>query len=226
MNCRNCGKEMVIGNREIEIAPGVKQMHRIAMCRTCGYEIDLDKIPKKKNNTSTIILTIIIALGIFCFIANHFSSDTATTNESAESEKNTTESNNTITYNDGISFDVSNLNVTLDKLELNYTGYEEYSKPDDGMKYIKINVSYENTSNDSQYVSIYDFDCYADGELMQQSYLSGGTNDDFINANISSGRKVSFDIYYSVPKIANAIELEYKQPVLLGNDKTTTIILK
>ena len=61
---------------------------------------------------------------------------------------------------------------------------------------------------------------------MQQSYLSGGTNDDFINANISSGRKVSFDIYYSVPKISNEIELEYKQPVLLGNDKTTTIILK
>lgn len=226
MNCRNCGKEMVIGNREIEIAPGVKQMHRIAMCRFCGYEIDLDKIPKKKNNTSTIILTIIIALSIFCFIENHFSSNTAIINESAESEKNATESNNTITYNDGISFDVSNLNVTLDKLELNYTGYEEYSKPDDEMKYIKINVSYENTSNDSQYVSIYDFDCYADGELMQQRYLSGGTSDEFINANISSGRKVSFDIYYSVPKSANAIEIEYKQPVLLGNDKTTTIILK
>ena len=36
---------------------------------------------------------------------------------------------------------------------------------------------------------------------------------DFINANLSSGRNVSFDVFFIVPSAAEEIELEYTENV-------------
>ena len=65
--------------------------------------------------------------------------------------------------------------------------------------------------NENKYVSIYDFDCYADNTICEQKY---GLDDcDFINTNLSSGRNVTFKTYYSVPVDAQSIELEYETNV-------------
>lgn len=109
----------------------------------------------------------------------------------------------------GNSFEANGLKVTLNDANTDFTDYDdEYGvyKPEDGYKYISASFTFENTGDSDRYVSIYDFDCYADGTLCEQSYNFGG---DFINANISSGRNVSFDTYYVVPVESNSIELEY-----------------
>ena len=79
------------------------------------------------------------------------------------------------------------------------------------MKYIMASFTFENNSDTDKYVSIYDFDCYADNTTCEQKYSLDDNN--FINANISSGRNVSFKVYFMVPIDAQSIELEYETSI-------------
>jgi len=107
----------------------------------------------------------------------------------------------------GQSFEKDGLRITVDDINKNFKDYNhDFQNPDKGKKYIKASFTYENNGDSDAYVSIYDYDCYADGELCEQTYEFGG---DFINANISPTRKVTFDVYFEVPKKADSIELEY-----------------
>lgn len=109
----------------------------------------------------------------------------------------------------GEYFEVEGLKVTITSADTEFTDYEdEYGlyALEEGKKYIKVSFIYENNDDSDKYVSIYDYDCYADGTLCEQTYYFGG---DFINANLSTGRNVSFDTYYVVPSNAGQIELEY-----------------
>lgn len=113
----------------------------------------------------------------------------------------------------GDSFEARGLKVTINDIDTEFTDYEDeygWYALEDGMKYVMSSFTFENTGDSDAYVSIYDFDCYADGELCEQSYNFGG---DFINANLSAGRKVSFETHYVVPVDAQEIELEYTSNV-------------
>lgn len=126
-------------------------------------------------------------------------------------------------YTEGMSFDSGNLRITINSVDLNYDDYEdEYGlyALEEGMKYVCVSSTYENIGNADAYVSIYDYVCYADGTLMEQYYLFG---DDFINANLSPGRNVSFETFYVVPTDAKEIELEYNELISWSNEK---IIIK
>ena len=126
----------------------------------------------------------------------------------------------------GESFEANNLKITFLEYVDEFTDYEDeydFYKPEDGNKYIKASFLYENIGNSgTEYVSIYDFSCYADNQSMEQAYLPDGN--DFINENISSGRNASFSIYFQVPAESKSIELEYtKINIFSDND---IIILK
>lgn len=131
-------------------------------------------------------------------------------------------SNNTNTQiSVGDTFNYDGLNITVDDCDFEFTDYEdEYGlyKLDDGFKYIKVSFTYKNNNDSDEYVSIYDYECYSDGQLCEQTYYF---NDDFVNANIGKNRNVSFSTYYIVPIDAKSIELEYTQ--MWDNDK---IIIK
>lgn len=118
----------------------------------------------------------------------------------------------------GYSFDANGLEVTITNFDLDFTDYkDEYGwyKPDDGMKYIMVDVAYKNNSDSDKYVSIYDFQCYADDEDCEQEY--GIVENSSLNANISSGRKTSYQIAFIVPKDAQTIELEYETSIWTGH---------
>lgn len=140
-------------------------------------------------------------------------STTNATNDIIESSENDTEEiveidDEYITV--GETFDVSGLEITFNKCDLEFTEYEDeygWYQPTDGKKYVMASFTYNNESDSDKYVSIYDFTCYADGTVCEQSYYFGG---DFVNANISSGRNVSFSVYFEVPVDCNEIELEYE----------------
>lgn len=122
-------------------------------------------------------------------------------------------------FTEGMSFETGQLKITIDSIDLDYTDYDDeygWYTPEEGMKYIAIAFTYENIGNSDAYVSIYDYDCYADGSLMEQTYYFGG---DFINANISAGRNTSFETFYVVPVDAQEIELEYSELSLWSDEK-------
>ena len=123
-------------------------------------------------------------------------------------------SNNPLTV--GNTMESNGLKITLNEADLNYTGYDNrygWHTPQDGMKYVAATFTYQNDGDRDAYVSIYDFDCYADGSTCQQEYglePDNGLSNNFINTNLSQGRNVTFTTYYSVPEGAQSIELEYE----------------
>lgn len=73
----------------------------------------------------------------------------------------------------GNVFEANGLKITINEINANYTDYDDpynMRSPKEGYKYISVSFTYENTSKSDSYVSIYDYDCYADGSLCKQSY--------------------------------------------------------
>lgn len=129
--------------------------------------------------------------------------------DTEDSKKDKEEGDNVLTV--GSSFEKGGLKITVDDASLNYKDYDdEYNMytPKKGKKYIMASFIFENSGKTDAYVSIYDFECYADNVACEQAYLPD--DNDFINTNLSSGRSVSFKAYYEVPKKAKTIELEYE----------------
>lgn len=107
----------------------------------------------------------------------------------------------------GDTFKIDGLDITVKSCNLNFENYEKWQKPDKGMKYIRVRFDCKNNGTEDEYISIYDYDCYADEVLCEQEYIVD--DDDFINANLSSGRSKTYDVYFEVPKKSETIELEY-----------------
>lgn len=126
-------------------------------------------------------------------------------------EANTSKETANGTLHVGDTFDNgSDLYITATSSDLNFTDYDDeygWYKPESGMKYISVSFTFENNGKNDEYVSIYDFDCYADNTSCEQAFLPDGS--DFINTSLSSGRNISFTTYYQVPDNATSIELEY-----------------
>ena len=211
------------------------------ICKHCGTQIPkAAKIcpncrKKQKGGVGKIIaivLVVLIIIGIISAMGGSNESDnaatavessdtTTTTNENSKTEAETTaedtsgteDTSSTVAVGD--TYDNKGLIITYDSLNLDYTDYNEFSAPKDGYKYIEVSLTYENTSDSDVYVDIYEFDCYADNTTCDQAYVS---DDDFINTNLSSGRNVSFSIYFEVPEDAEEIELEYS-PSIWTNEK-------
>ena len=120
----------------------------------------------------------------------------------------------------GESFETDGLKVTIDSANLDFQDYDNeygWNTPEDGMKYIQVSFTFENIGTDDEYVSIYDFDCYADDATCEQVYSLDDSS--FMNTNLSPGRNVSFSTYYTVPIDSKSIELEYDSMSLFGTSK-------
>ena len=144
-------------------------------------------------------------------------------NDTNESNKDSESSNKESIITMGDVFEANGLKVTINDINTNYTDYDnlyDLYSPKEGYKYVSVSFKYENTGKSDAYVSIYDYDCYADGTLCEQSYYF---DTDFVNANLSSGRNVSFTTYYEVPIDATEIELEYTANIWTSKKVIITI---
>lgn len=145
-------------------------------------------------------------------------SSTAVSESTPESKVEEVEAPSGTVISPGYTFDADGLQVTINDFDLDYTDYEDeygWNAPADGTKYIMIDVSYQNNSKDDKYVSIYDFQCYADDTDCEQNYSVVDSSS--LNANLSSGRKTSYKIAFVVPQDAQSIELEYETSIWTGN---------
>lgn len=207
------------------------------ICKHCKTEIPYGAkvCPqcRKKQGMGCLVwvIIIIVALGVIGALAgggddsDKSTTDTKPKTESVEKENSEKEEkadetkpeeqNNELTV--GSSFEKSGLKITVNESNLDYQDYsDEYGMyaPADGMRYVMVSFTFENGGDSDAYVSIYDFDCYADNTACEQAYLPDDS--DFINANLSPGRNISFKTYYSVPINATTIELEYETSIWTG----------
>ena len=101
--------------------------------------------------------------------------------------------------------------VESDRLNISYlscekdTSYSQFSKPVSGTHYVTLTFEFENKGNSDEFVSFYDFDCYADGKNCDQAYF----RDDSLSATLSAGRKAQGTVTFIVPDDTSTVEVEY-----------------
>jgi RNA polymerase subunit RPABC4/transcription elongation factor Spt4 len=89
-----------------------------------------------------------------------------------------------------------------------YNSDNEFIQPKSGYHYIYCEFEFENTaeSDHDEYVSIYDFDCYADGINCDMEYISDAG---ILDATISAGHKAKGKVIFEVPDDAETVEVEF-----------------
>ncbi len=147
----------------------------------------------------------------------------STDTDDAEQKEDTTEAaKGDVTLKVGEYFENDGLKIEVLDYNSDFTEYDEWSKPSDGMKYIAVSFNYTNNAAEgTKYVSIYDYNCYADDVSVNQAYLG---SDNFTNDNIAPGRSRSFTTYYEVPTDAKSIELEYTETFSFDNTRIVIVL--
>ena len=193
------------------------------ICKDCGNEISkgVKACPKCGKDQRNFfgkhkILTFIVAVILICVIAT--SNGENTNNDSSKTtltsgnivESNSTEENNTTNvkeeYNVGEIYEDDYIAIKYVSLNDNFTGYSQYADIKSGYKVIKAEFEFENLSSTDQYVSSFEFDCYADGYDCEDFY---SVDDSGFSATLSAGKKTKGSVYFQVPKDAAEIDIEY-----------------
>lgn len=142
------------------------------------------------------------------YTTNYFTADKITFLYEGENDSGYTLESNTVAtegaFAVGDIIETRDLTITYLSCEAD-TSYSDYYQPKEGYHYVTCEFEFENTGDGDEYVSIYDFDCYADGISCDQSYF----RDDALSATISSGHKTKGTVTFAVPDAATTIEVEY-----------------
>lgn len=115
--------------------------------------------------------------------------------------------------------------VESSKLIITYLSCEEYESdnmfvlPANGYRFVSCEFEFENLDASDEFVSSYDFDCYADGINCNQTFI----RDDDLSATLSSGRKAKGTVTFEVPVDATVIEVEYLSNYWTSNRVVFTV---
>ena len=142
------------------------------------------------------------------YTTNYFSSDKITfTFDGDQDSGYTLETNTQATegaYKPGETAESKQMKITYVSCEED-TSYDSYFAPKDGYHYITCTFEFENTSSSDEMVSMYEFDCFADGVSCEMAYF----REDGLSATLSAGRKTSGTVTFAVPDGAQTVEVEY-----------------
>ncbi len=164
-----------------------------------------------------IVVAVIAVIGIFSGDddTDNTPAGNVTTSQSADADSNntadtTTKAPETTTkgnrYYVGDTINANNVEITYVSAE-EWFGYDQYFGPSDGNKLIRIKIEVVNNGETDVYVSVYDFECYADNQTAAAYYYA---DDDYSSVTLSAGRSASGYIYFEVPEDAESIEIEYE----------------
>ena len=155
-----------------------------------------------------IIVEVIIAIGGSSSNENTttLTSGTGTQTTQATQTNTTPEKEYTVgeIYQDGY------IAIKYVSLNDNFTGYNKYATVKSGYKVIKADFEFENLSESDEYVSEYEFNCYADGYDCESFY---SVEDRGLSATLSKGKKTKGSVYFEVPINAQLVEIEYETNV-------------
>ncbi len=122
------------------------------------------------------------------------------------------------------AFQVGDL-VEAKGLTITYLSCEDYTsdnfliQPKENHHFVSCELEFENTGKSDNFVSSYEFDCYADGINCKQTYIRG----DDLAATISAGRKAKGTVTFEIPDDAEVVELEYLTNIWTSNRIVFTV---
>lgn len=166
-------------------------------------------IVKKKGKGTGIAGVVLAGLALIML----FSSDTPETNTTLTSDTNsgtstqTSQTNTKTEYGVGEVYQDSSLAIKFVSKNDNFKNYSKYADVKSGYKVIQASFEFENLSSEDEYVSNYDFNCYADGYDCEMFY---SVDDSSFGSTLSTGKKAKGNVYFEVPKDATEITLEYE----------------
>lgn len=183
--CKHCKEE---------IAKGAKR------CPKCGGKLGMPTWLKV-----IIILVIVFACIIGCMSSCANDVDKAV----KESFGGYDDQHGKTSFKVGETFESKHLKIKYESSNLNFTNYDEYADVKSGFKVVEFKFSAENIGDDDEEFDYTDFNCYADGNKMQQFYSTEDSGLDS-GGTISKGKKSSVPVYCEVPKNSSKVTIEYK----------------
>lgn len=121
-------------------------------------------------------------------------------------------------YPVGAVVESSNLNITYISCE-EYNSDNMFVQPKDGYKFVSCEFEFENVGESDEFISSYDFDCYADGFNCDSTFI----RDDNLSATLSAGRKVKGTVTFEIPVDATVVEVEYLSNYWTSNRVVFTV---
>ena len=159
------------------------------------------------KKTITLLLTIALFLTFAAFAVGSGSSGEAKVEAGEKSDSGAQASQNARTeIRAGETLNMNGFKITYDGAE-KWVSDNMFIQPAEGKEYIRLHFSVTNETDSDKYVSMFEFDCYADGEKCEMEYIG---DDALSTDSISTGRKTSGYIYFEVPGAASEIEVEYE----------------
>ncbi|MCD7825977.1 MAG: DUF4352 domain-containing protein [Clostridiaceae bacterium] len=184
---------------------------------------------RMKKKKWWVIVIVVLVIIVFVAIASGGSDDGGSDSNPKKVAENATDSND---ENDGTEEDTTQTEfakgdvLETSNLKISYLDcgkfkdYGKYEAPDKGNKVVFATFEFENISDGDEYVSSFDFSCYADGYDCQEFYSGNVEN---LSATLSAGKKTKGTVLFEVPKDAKEITLEYDVSILTY-DKVTFVI--
>lgn len=124
-------------------------------------------------------------------------------------------------YRVGETFSSDNMKIAFVSVDENFKGYSEHAKIDPGNKIIRAEFEFQNIGTSNQYISSYNFDCYADGYNCDSFW---SVEDSSFSTTLSSGKRAKGVVYFEVPENSQSISLEYN--VNTWNNSIVRFIVK
>jgi len=172
---------------------------------------------KKRGHIGAIIIIVVLFIIGMALVGtsendkNISTQYTDTSTNSSNVQSGTQETTNNINkqkeFKVGETCETNTLRIKYLELDDNFKGYSRYATIKDGYKIIKAEFEFENLSTQDEYVSSYDFECYADGYVCEEFY---SVDESSLGANLSSGKKGKGAVFYEVPNDASNIILEFE----------------
>ena len=152
-------------------------------------------------------ISVLLCAAILCayaVFAVGSGSDDASVSSDDSSTQSTAPSETYVRVKPGEVLTANDLKITYVSCE-EFKDYNQYLGPKEGNKIIKLSLNVENTGSSDRFISVYEFECYADNAQMDAHY-----EDDDLSATLSAGRTAKGSVYFEVPKNAEKIEVEYE----------------
>ncbi len=104
-----------------------------------------------------------------------------------------------------------NLKIIFLSKNADSRNYSKYATIKSGHQVLEAEFEFENKGTSTEYISDWDFNCYADGYDCESFYSGEGAG---LSATLSTGKKTKGFVYFQVPSNAKEITLEYKDNFL------------
>jgi hypothetical protein len=152
------------------------------------------------------IVAIIIPLAA---CAGQSNSDPEKVDENNSSSSSSSESPEDTVFKVGDVIAYDGQEILVESVERNYT--IEYSNPDEGKEYVKVNIQIENKSDERISYNSYNWELEDSTGDIQDPAIQGSMVDDYLShGELASGGKKSGSLIFEVPKDDTKLILYYK----------------